>query len=105
MKKSNDESSIKIDKIRKDLNILKEFNHQSTHDNVYSVRVHRYVVFINYEFEIINFILEEKTFLKIREKIVHSQTFQHFMNVLHVKFFILEENQDVIQIHHAKVVY
>ncbi len=105
MKKSNDESLIKIDKIQKDLNILKKFDHRSTHDDVYSVRVHRYVVFINYEFEIINFILEEKTFLEIREKIVRSQTLQHFSNVLYVRFSILEENQNVIQIHHAKVVY
>jgi hypothetical protein len=50
-------------------------------------------------------VLEEKAFLKIREKIVRSQTFQHFTNVLYVKFSIFEENQDVIQIHHAKVVY
>jgi hypothetical protein len=48
---------------------------------------------------------EKKAFLEIREKIVRSQTLQHFSNVLYVRFFILEENQNVIVIHHAKVVY
>ncbi len=75
MKKSSDESSIKCDKIQKDLNIFKEFDRRSIHDNVYFVRIHHYVVFINYKFEIINFMLEEKTFFEIREKIVRSQTF------------------------------
>ncbi len=87
------------------MNIFKKFDHRSIHDNVYFAQVHRYVVFINYEFEIINFIFEKKAFLEIRKKIVHSQTFQHFTNVLHVKFFILKKNQDIIQIHHAKIVY
>ncbi len=105
MRKSSDESSIKVDELQKDLNILKEFNHRSAHDDVYSTRVHRYVVFANYELEIIDFMLEKKAFLEIREKIVRSQTLQHFSNVLYVRFFILEKNQNVIQIHHAKVVY
>ncbi len=48
---------------------------------------------------------EEKTFVEIREKIVRSQTLQHFSNVLYVRFSILEKNQNVIQIHHAKIVY
>jgi hypothetical protein len=50
-------------------------------------------------------VLEKEAFLEIREEIVRSQSFQHFSNVLYVRFSILEENQDVIQIHHAKVVY
>ncbi len=87
------------------MNIFKKFDHRLIHDDVYFVRVHRYVAFINYEFKIINFIFEEKAFFEIREKIVRSQTFQHFMNVLHVRFSILEENQDVIQIHYAKIVF
>jgi hypothetical protein len=89
----------------KNLNIFEKLDHRSIHDDVYSARIHRYVVFINYEFEIINFMLEKKTFLEIREKIVRSQTFQHFSNMLYVWFSILKENQDVIQIDHAKIVY
>jgi hypothetical protein len=64
LRKSNDESSIKIDEIQKFFNIFKEFNHRSTYDNVYSTRVHRYVVFINYEFEIIDFMLEKKNIFR-----------------------------------------
>ncbi len=74
MKKSSDKSSIKIDEIQKDLNVLKKFDHRSVHDDVYSARVHRYVVFAHYEFDIIDFMFEEKAFFEIREKIVRSQT-------------------------------
>jgi SUMO ligase MMS21 Smc5/6 complex component len=84
---------------------LKNFDHRSAHNDVYSARIHRYVVFAHYEFEIIDFMFEKKTFLEIREKIIRSQTLQHFSNMLYVWFSILEENQDVIQIHHAKIVY
>ncbi len=55
------------------MNVFKEFDHRSTHDDVYSARIHRYVVFAYNEFEIIDFVFKEETFLEIREKIVCSQ--------------------------------
>jgi 7-keto-8-aminopelargonate synthetase-like enzyme len=74
LKEFDDKSSIKIDESQKDLNVLKELNHRSAHDDVYSARVHRYVVFAHNEFEIIDFLFEKETFLEIREKIIDSQT-------------------------------
>ncbi len=84
MKKSNDKSSIKIDKIQKYLNVFKKFDHRSIHDDVYFVQIHRYVVLVYYEFEIIDFMFEKTTLLEIREEIVRSQTLQHFLNMLYV---------------------
>jgi hypothetical protein len=84
LRESSGKSSIKIDESQKDLNVLKELDHRSAHDDVYSARIHRYVVFAHHELEIIDFMLEEETFLEIREKIIRSQTLQHFSNMLYV---------------------
>jgi hypothetical protein len=66
---------MKIDELQKKLNVLKELNHRLIHDDVYSARIHRYVVFAYNEFEIIDFVLEKEIFLEIHEKIICSQTF------------------------------
>jgi hypothetical protein len=70
LRESSDKSSIKIDEFQKDLNVFKKLDHRSAYDDVYSARIHRYVVFAHYEFEIIDFMLEKETFLEIREKII-----------------------------------